>query len=157
MNNDVHRIATGTLLGILLCPPPAQSAPIDEFRVGDLEQKVRNLETASREQARQISELQQQVYGNRRPAASESKPASDVPNAGDRRWLTLANWQQIKPGMSEAQVIELLGAPTQLRVADNDSNRILLYAMEIGSSGFLAGKVVIATGRVTVVEFPALK
>lgn len=155
MNRLVHDIVVSALLGMALHVAPTWSAPIDEFRVSDLEQKIRNLETASREQARQIAELQQQVHGNR-PTTTAKGGAIGTTHITEQRWLSLANWQKIKPGMSELQVVELLGAPTQLRVSDDRSSRTLHYAMEIGTSGFLSGKVILVAGHVTVIEIPSL-
>jgi hypothetical protein len=137
---------------LLTCLPviqPLAAAPIDEFRLTDIEQKIRTLESTVREQARQITELQRQPG---LPQATLNTPVID----SAPRWLTSANWTRIKPGMNELQVIELLGPPTQQRVG-NDPSRTLLYAMEIGRSGFLSGRVTLVDRKVTVVEIPSLK
>jgi hypothetical protein len=55
-------------VGFGLLPPLATAAPIDEFRLSDIEQKIRDLETVTREQARQLSQLQSQNPGRRGPA-----------------------------------------------------------------------------------------
>jgi hypothetical protein len=52
-------------------------------------------------------------------------------------------------------VIEALGAPTSMRV--QDGTRLLLYAMEIGSSGFLSGSVTLKDREVIAIELPTLK
>jgi hypothetical protein len=67
------------------------------------------------------------------------------------------DWNRIKPGMSELQVVELLGTPTQMRIADDNQSRQLLYALEIGRSGYLTGRITFSKGLVTVVEAPTLK
>ena len=56
--------------------------------------------------------------------------------------------------MSELEVIDLLGAPTSMR-AEGDA-RVLLYAMEIGSSGFLRGSVTLRDRAVVEVQQPTL-
>ncbi len=57
--------------------------------------------------------------------------------------------------MSELEVIEILGQPTSMR-SEGDS-RLLLYAMEIGASGFLSGSVRLRDGEVVEVQTPILK
>ena len=57
--------------------------------------------------------------------------------------------------MDELQVIDLLGPPTSMR-GEGDT-RTLLYALEIGTSGFLSGSVSFKDKKVTQVERPVLK
>ena len=140
------------LLMVCIVPQPVLAAPIDEFRLSDIEQNLRDLQTTVREQARQITELQRQ--SGSKPITSTSSNANS--GAGDPRWLSSDGWNRLKPGMTELQVIELLGPPTQHRSADR-STQHLLYALEIGRSGFLSGRVVLTDGKVTAVEMPSLK
>lgn len=142
------------LLSACLTLQVATAAPIDEFRLSDIEQKIRDLETTTREQARLISQLQSQTPGIRSTGAAP--PSSAPSNSSELRWVNAASWNRLKPGMSELQVVELLGAPTQMRNADNQS-RQLLYALEIGRSGYLTGRVTISKGAVTAIEIPTLK
>jgi hypothetical protein len=51
----------------------------------------------------------------------------------------------------------LLGPPTSMRVSNDGRQRTLLYVIEIGGSGYLAGKVVLEEGRVKAVEVPRLR
>ena len=57
--------------------------------------------------------------------------------------------------MSELEVIDLLGAPTSMR-AEGDA-RVLLYALEIGASGFLGGSVTLRDRTVAEVRPPTLQ
>ena len=57
--------------------------------------------------------------------------------------------------MSELEVIGVLGPPTSMR-QEGDA-RVLLYAMEIGSSGFLGGSVEFRDRKVSETFKPALK
>jgi hypothetical protein len=57
--------------------------------------------------------------------------------------------------MSELEVIGLLGPPTSMRTTD--SGRVLLYAMEIGASGFLSGRVTLRDRVVQEVQSPVLR
>ncbi len=140
------------LLIACIVQQPVLAAPIDEFRLSDIEQNLRDLQTTVREQARQITELQRQS-GSKSITSTSSNANS---SAGDPRWLSSAGWNRLKPGMTELQVIELLGPPTQHRSADR-STQHLLYALEIGRSGFLSGRVVLTDGKVTAIEMPSLK
>jgi hypothetical protein len=139
---------------LLAMTQSAHAAPIDEFRISDIEQQMRNLQSTVREQARQIAALQQRDgRSNNTPSTNATATAADN---SKQRWLSVSNWQKLKSGMSELQVLEILGAPTQIR-NDTDGNRQLLYAMEIGRSGFLSGRVVTQSGAVKAIELPTLR
>lgn len=146
---------TSSLIGLLIIHTllwqPLQAAPIDEFRLSDIEQSLRTLETTVKDQARQIAELQRQSGHTALPVTTPSAVSNDS------RWVSSSNWARIKPGMEELQVIEILGAPTQQRMGDDSKRRTLLYAMEIGRSGFLSGSIILTDGRVSSVEIPTLK
>lgn len=129
------------------------AAPIDEFRISELEQRIRDLETATREQARVLNQLLDQ--SSTKPLAN--LPATSAMRSEEQRWLSANQWQRVQPGMSELQVIELLGPPTQTRVSDDGRTRSLLYALEIGRSGFLTGKIDLQEHRATHIEIPQLK
>ena len=93
-----------------------------------------------------------------RPAVQPRVPAgatsaTTATNAG--AWVDGSKWQRIKTGMTELEVIGLLGPPTSMRAKDSD--RVLLYAMEIGSSGFLSGSVRLRDRVVLEVQAPALR
>lgn len=154
------RVLPSVLCGVLILglfnAQWTQAAPIDEFRLSGIEQSIRDLQTTVREQARTIADLQQQLSGSTRKSDAIPTPAGTSQLPTEQRWLSLANWQKIKPGMNELQIIEILGMPTQVRL-DSAQTRSLLYAMEIGRSGFLTGRVVITAGQSTTVEIPTLK
>jgi hypothetical protein len=61
----------------------------------------------------------------------------------------------VKAGMGELEVINLLGPPASMRAANQD--RILLYALEISSSGFLGGSVTLRDRVVVDVKAPVLQ
>ena len=139
--------------------PATGAAPIDEFRISDIEQQIRDLQTSVREQARMINELQQKI--DRQLATNSTTPPAATTTSADSPaaapWLNARNWQQLKPGMNELQVVALLGAPTQTRRTETADGRQLLYAMEIGRSGFLSGKVTMIAGQLSSFELPTLK
>jgi len=57
--------------------------------------------------------------------------------------------------MGELEVINILGPPTSMR--QEGEARVLLYALEIGASGFLGGSVELRDRKVSAVLKPALK
>ena len=141
------------LLGVLLSVG-AVAADDDTYRLMKVEQDVRNLERQVQTLTRQLDDLrmQQSRAGERIPSArSSSAPAG----ASSTAWLETTRWERVRMGMSELEVIGVLGQPTSMR-QDGDT-RVLLYAMEIGSSGFLGGSVEFKDRAVTAVNKPVLK
>ena len=61
----------------------------------------------------------------------------------------------VRPGMSELEVIAILGSPTSMRT--EEGARVLLYALEIGASGFLVGSVRLRERSVESVQNPTLR
>jgi hypothetical protein len=126
----------------------------DPFRVIKLEQDMRNLERQVQTLQRQLDEIRGQLGRSAdrgaRPSAAQGPVAP-----GSQAWLNATNWDRVRNGMSELEVISLLGPPTSMR--QEDQSRVLLYAMEIGSSGFLSGSVALQDRAVTEVSRPVLK
>lgn len=124
----------------------------DDFKVIKLEQDVRNLERQVQTLARQLDDLKSQL------SRSGDRPVvmtSPSPGSAGGAWLDASKWQRLKPGMSELEVITLLGPPSSMR--EENGARVLLYAMEIGSSGFLSGSVSLRDRAVVEVQKPVLK
>jgi hypothetical protein len=132
----------------------AAAADNDSFRVMKLEQDMRNLERQVQVLSRQVDELKQQLAraGDRsRPAAQSSAPAV----ASSSAWLDAATWNRVRAGMSELEVIGVLGPPTSMR--QEGDQRVLLYALETGSSGFVSGSVTLRERAVVEVRKPELR
>ena len=126
----------------------------DDYKVIKLEQDMRNLERQVQELSRQLGDTQRQLaqLGGRPPRTDRSAPtAASTSNA----WLDVSNWDRLRAGMNEMQVIELLGPPTTMRAEGNA--RTLFYAMEIGTSGFLSGSVRLENRKVEDVQRPVLR
>ena len=140
---------------LLLLGQSAPAAENDTYRLMKVEQDVRNLEGQVQTLLRQIDELKQQQSraGDRNLSGARSASASAV--SSSTAWLESARWDRVRTGMSELEVINVLGPPTSMR-KEGDA-RVLLYAMEIGSSGFLGGSVEFRDSAVTAVSKPALK
>jgi len=132
------------------------AAPVDaaeDFRVMKLEQDVRNLEREVRTLQRQLFDLQRRDRSETVAAPrTEHEPQADT----ERAWLDVAAWNRLRPGMSELEVIAILGKPTALR-ADPRNRRMLLYSLEIGTTGFLTGSVAFDGGKVVEVQQPTLR
>jgi outer membrane murein-binding lipoprotein Lpp len=140
------------LTAILLCLPFTAGAA-DDLRVSQLEQEVRELQRQMRAQSQQIEQLRLQLA---RPVDQPRAASSPAPAAAnDGLWLDAAKWQLVNTGMSELEVISLLGPPVSMRA--EGSERVLLYAMEIGSSGFLTGTVTLRERVVLKVQVPVLR
>lgn len=145
-----HALAALSMSWALLWAVPTAAA--DDFKVIKLEQDVRNLERQVQTLSRQLDELKMQLSrSGDRPAIASSPTPSTMTGA----WLDASNWQRLKPGMSELEVISALGPPASMR--EEDGVRVLLYAMEIGSSGFLSGSVSLRDRVVVEVQKPTLR
>jgi len=137
------------LAALLLAPGATWSA--DQSRISFLEQEVRNLQRQVQQLSRQLDELRT------RPdrLAPSAIPAPGAPAATSDRWIDAARWHRVKPGMSELEVVELLGPPTSMR--QEEDARVLFYAREIGSAGFLGGSVRLRDRAVVEVREPTLQ
>ena len=140
------------LLGLVLVAPPAVDAA-DDFKVSQLEQDVRELQRQLQAQARQIAALQSQLTRPGEPLRLPA-PATPEPVPGTS-WIDAAKWQRVTAGMKEFDVVSLLGPPTTLR--SDAGTRVLLYATEVGSTGFLGGSVTLRDGVVVEVKKPVLQ
>lgn len=141
------------IVAAILLPVPALPATADDHKVRQLEQDVRELQ-------RQIRQLAQRVDQQRaQPPAPATAPTPSSPVAaagtGVPDWVDAAKWRSLKPGMTELEVVRTLGSPTSMRSDGN--RRMLLYALEIGTSGFLAGSVALMDRTVIEVQPPSLR
>ena len=123
----------------------------DSNRIIALEQDVRNLERIVGNLEREVRELRRGTSSPARKLTSSS-PSDDQASSD---WVSASKWKRVQLEMSELEVIEILGQPTSMR-AEGDS-RLLLYAMEIGASGFLSGSVRLEDRKVVEVQVPTLK
>jgi hypothetical protein len=143
------------LLPLLTLAVLAMPAPLlaDDYKVIKLEQDVRNLERQVSELTRQVTALTRQrvPYDGPTPAVVPAEPA-----AANELWLNSDNWKRLHVGMDELDVLRILGKPASMR-ADTAESRTLLYAMEIGRSGFLGGNVQLREHRVVAINRPVLK
>jgi hypothetical protein len=157
------------LLALAFLPAVALA---DDIRLNKLEQDVLELQRTVRQQERQIETLQRELSdarallaaGNTLPAARAAAGSSAAASAAAARaanpglpWLVDANWDRVRVGMSELDVIGILGTPNTLRTATDTQRKTIYYALEFEGGGFLSGSVTIADQRVVAIERPTLK
>jgi len=134
---------------LLLAACAAHAA--DDPRVSFLEQEVRNLHRQVDALSRQVDQLTTRPDRPRAPGAAPARAAQP----SSTQWVDAGLWKKIRPGMSELDVVATLGPPTSMR--EEQGARVLLYALEIGTSGFLGGAVVFRDRVVTEVRAPTLQ
>jgi hypothetical protein len=142
------------LIAVSLLGPSVHAQDDANYRVMKLEQDVRNLERQVQTLTRQLDELKQQSLraGDRSALSTRS---STAPTTSSTAWIEAARWDRVRAGMSELEVINILGPPTSMR--QEGEARVLLYAMEIGSSNFLGGSVEFRDQAVSAINKPTLK
>lgn len=143
------------LMALLLIAATHSAAAQDDYKVIKLEQDMRNLERQVQELSRQLNDAQRQIAQLGGRPAPRTGHATPVAAGTSTAWLDVENWDRLRQGMTELQVIELLGPPTSMR-AEGDA-RTLFYAMEIGSNGFLSGTVRLEGRKVEDVQKPTLR
>ena len=130
---------------------PLLALSADDPRVSFLQQEVRNLQRQVLVLSRQVDELR--TRPPRVEGGKSTLPPTVVTDPG--AWLDAAKWRKLRQGMSELEVIASLGPPTSMR--EENGARVLLYAMEIGASGFLGGSVTFRDRAVAEVREPTLQ
>jgi hypothetical protein len=143
-----------SLLVICVLAFAAPAGAAEDYRVMKLEQDVRTLERQVQSLERLVSELER----SRRTDSTVrlGKDRSSTPVEDDQAWLKAAAWNRVRTGMSELEVIEILGKPTALR-PDASDRRALLYTLEIGTTSFLTGSVSFADGKAVDIQKPTLR
>jgi hypothetical protein len=144
---------TRAALALCLMLAPIAATAADDLKVSQLEVDVRDLRREVQGLSRQIDELQRQI--TRSDSRERSPLPSIAPGNSSEFWVDASRWQRLRTGMSELEVISALGPPTSMR--GNKRERLLLYATEIGSSGFLGGSVRLRDGVVVEVRKPTLQ
>ena len=102
------------IAAMAFCMPAAaaaQNRSVDSLlrRIDSLEHKVSDLELRLRALETRIGAGQVQYP----PIPTTPSQARPVPNAS--KWRDLANWRQLRRGMSEKQVRDLLGEPERVQ------------------------------------------
>lgn len=133
----------------------AVSAQGDDLRVRQLESEVGRLQRELDTQSRRIEQLERDA---RNSAVAPRAPQTSIERE-DRSpaWLLSTNWERVRAGMKEIDVIALLGRPTSVRTDADGKLRSLLYAMELGPDAVLAGSVQLGDAGVQQITLPTLR
>jgi hypothetical protein len=141
---------------VLLFLLPLSASAADDTRVSFLEQEVRNLQRQVQALSRQVDDLRTRPGRIESPSFALGAPPAGSASANSLpRWVDAALWKRLRTGMSELEVIGALGPPTSMR--EESGAKVLLYAMEIGSTGFLGGSVKLRERAVVEVRQPSLQ
>lgn len=127
----------------------------DELRVRQLESEVMRLQRELDDQSRRIEELERSLRTSSVPR--QFTPAPTRAADGSPAWLVTANWDRIRPGMKDLEVIAVLGRPTSARTDDEGKFHTLFYALELGPNAVLAGNVRMSDAGVAEINRPTLK
>lgn len=143
---------------------PARPSPkAVDARIDALEKEVAELERLVAEQGRRIAALEERLAPTQVAPAEETVPqsaehASPEPppprDADVPLWTVAANWQKLHTGMSEAEVVKLLGPPSATR--EIGFSRTLVYRGDVPGSGAARGEVKLKDGKVSEVDPPDL-
>ena len=146
--------AVQAIVAMLMLCIAGLAAAADDYKVIKLEQDVRRLEQQVRDLSREIAELRRQTGA---PALSAPREQERPAPSSSPLWLQANNWQRLRVGMTELEVIDALGPPTSTRSAADGAGRILFYALEIDTGSFLGGSVELRDRRVVEIDPPVLK
>src|SRR4051794_4487480 len=106
----MKRTLRGSLVAMLALLPALLSADAaSDLRVNQLEQDVRDLKRQIVALSRQLDELQR-ARPDRPVTPGSTETHAAAPNT---EWVDASKWQKLHPGMSELEVITLLGPPSQ--------------------------------------------
>jgi SmpA / OmlA family len=143
-----HQAICRVWLLYLTLPLIAMAQPPDP-RIDVLGKEAAELKITIADQERRIVELERIVKALQVVAA----PVPTAIPTPIPPWHSAANWILIKKGMSEAQVVEILGSPTS--VDSTVDVRTLFYQPDSRATTTLNGTVTLTDDRVTALVPPA--
>jgi hypothetical protein len=152
----MRKLAAGILVVAaiaLVAPPPVHAQ--DEIRVRQLENEVQRLQREIDMQNQRIERLE----SGSRLSGSSPPPVTVAPRAAESSpgWLVSTNWDKVRTGMKELEVIALLGRPTSVHTDADAKVHTMFYAMELGPNSFLTGNVRFGDAGVAEINKPTLR
>jgi hypothetical protein len=160
MRTDMRaRLLTGLMMGAVLVLGTGTGWSQDQLRVRQLENEVSRLQRELDAQSRRIDELERDLRGTSTRSLSPAPPDAVRREAeSSPAWLLTTNWDRIKTGMKDVDVIALLGRPTTVRPdPDGGKGHSLMYALELGPNAVLAGNVRLDESGVAEITKPTLR
>ena len=149
--------ATVGLSSAALIPGAARAD--DAARISRLESDLQQLRARIDEQDRKIERLENEL-GRRtntpaiaRPPVREEGGVASAVATGPQPWHSPTAWDRVAKGMTQAQVAEILGPPTQ--VESVDSYKTLFYRGSVAGAGSVSGLVNLRDDKVVAVKKPA--
>ena len=148
------RLPVGVLFIAATLALPLPAFAQEDLRLRQLENEVLRLQREIDTQNQRIERLESSA---RTPGSSP--PVVVTPRAADSSpaWLVSTNWDKLRTGMKELEVIALLGRPTSVRSDDSANTHTMLYAMELGPNAFLTGSVRFGDAGVAEINRPTLR
>ena len=138
---------------------PGSALADDAARISRLESELQQLRARIDEQDRRIERLENEL-GRRtntppiaRPPAREQGGIPSAAATGPQPWHSPEAWDRVAKGMTQAQVAEILGPPTQ--VESIDAYKTLFYRGSVTGKGSYSGLVNLRDDRVVAVKKPA--
>ncbi|MBI3044198.1 MAG: hypothetical protein HYY78_15365 [Betaproteobacteria bacterium] len=138
------------LLGVTSAPALAQQSE----RVRHIEREIQILKKALEDQGRRIELLERAIQGPSQaveptaPTGAQNQP----PSFSAYPWHDKNSWGRVKDGMSEAQVMSILGRPTSVNTVGGF--KTIFYRGEVAGSGSVSGNVKLQDDRVWQVNKP---
>ena len=137
---------------------PAAARADDAARINFLESEIQRLRNQLDEQNRRIERLEAALAqrgsavpgrpSDRRPEATAASPKAK----GPQRWHSLENWDRVSKGMTQEEVVKVLGEPTTVQSVDN--YKTLFYSGVTRDGRTLNGLVNMRDERVVAVKNP---
>src|SRR5439155_14334905 len=118
----------------------------------EIQPEVNAKEPPGQTNPQQPDKMEKETQTKRAAMEPRQKEATKRPG-GFLGWKVPLNWDKVRYGMSERQVIATLGQPTSAK-QEAGTWRTLYYRGEVGSSGFVSGNVVLNDDRVFAVYKP---
>lgn len=123
-----------TLAVMLFWLATATSAD-DSAQIHEMERQISLLKDIVAEQGARIRKLE--LLQGTTPTQSRSSEAGSI-SATRPPWHDPKAWSRLKTGMSEAQIVSILGRPTSV---ERISFHRLIYRGEVAGSGYVTGSV----------------
>ena len=134
---------------LYLTLPLTAMAQARDPQIEELKKETAQLKTVVADHEHRIAELEKTV----RALQAVATPLPTPLPAAVPAWRSASNWNQIKLGMSEAQVVQILGPPA--RAEASIDVRTLIYLPDSHSTSTLSGKVTLTDDRLTAAVPPS--